>query len=83
MKLSEDKIRREFEKPDIYDFEVQKIEWNEKGWWLVCIKTFYGCTLNDLIKICNALEVELDDVSIAPMCKAFGDYLGFEISIFE
>ena len=83
MKLSEDKIRREFEKLDIYDFEVQKIEWNEKGWWIVCIKTFYGCTLNDLIKICNALEVELDDVSIAPMCKAFGDYLGFEISIFE
>ena len=79
MKLTEDKIRKAIEKLDIDNFEIVSIEYCEKGWWDVYIKTFYGCWLSELNLLSSYLGNN-EEIIIAPVNT---DFLGFNLSIFD
>jgi len=81
MKLTEDKIRKAIEELDIDNFEIESIEYCEKGWWDVYIKTFYGCWLSELNLLSSYLDLgDNDEIIIAPVNT---DFLGFNLSIFD
>ena len=86
MKLIEEKILHAFEESfeNNNDFEFKSIEYNEKGWWDIKVKSFYGISLHDLIDFSFNVGIDEDDIMISSLPHiGDGKYIGFNICIFD
>jgi hypothetical protein len=78
MRLTEEQIFDVLTK-NIENVTILNCRWIEdKEFWAINIKTEYGINVQELINICNDLEIDTDFVFIDA-----DEYNSFRISIFE